>query len=143
VLKGVDPFNAHQRTHLPLLYAVHPIDGVPCASIVWLARAVKLVRPAHPAAPALTAACSAKSGRLRVTLGLISLGWKCVLTECSLRGGPPPRLSRRPVHQLGTLEPNLDAGEVKIKPPQELLIAFATAGVVISGWRLGHCIAST
>ena len=53
--------------------------------------------PPHPATPALTAARSAKGRRLRVTLGLISLGWKCVLTECSLRGGAPLRLSRQPV----------------------------------------------
>jgi hypothetical protein len=37
-----------------------------------------------------------------------------------------------------TLEPNPDAGEDKIAPPQKLEIAFSTADVVILGWRLGR-----
>ena len=36
-----------------------------------------------------------------------------------------------------TLEPNPDAGDDKNAPPQKLALAFATADVVILGWRLG------
>jgi hypothetical protein len=37
-----------------------------------------------------------------------------------------------------TLGPNPDAGENKDTPPQELVLGFSTADVVILGWRLGR-----
>ncbi len=35
-----------------------------------------------------------------------------------------------------TLEPNPDAAGDKAKPPQKLTLAFATADVTLTGWRL-------
>jgi hypothetical protein len=37
-----------------------------------------------------------------------------------------------------TLEPNPDATDDKNEPPQKLALAFATADVVVLGWRLSH-----
>jgi hypothetical protein len=37
-----------------------------------------------------------------------------------------------------TLEPNPDAEDNKNAPPEKLALAFSTADVVISGWRLGR-----
>jgi hypothetical protein len=37
-----------------------------------------------------------------------------------------------------TLGENPDAEDDKNEPPQKLALAFATADVVILGWRLGH-----
>jgi hypothetical protein len=37
-----------------------------------------------------------------------------------------------------SLEPNPDVGDNKNAPAQKLLLAFSTADVVVSGWRLGR-----
>ena len=37
-----------------------------------------------------------------------------------------------------TLKPNPDRGADRNAPPQELTLAFATADVVVLGWRLGR-----
>ena len=73
MLKGVDPFNADQRIQAASAIRGQSTGRVPCASIVWLARAVNVVRPAARRLH-IDRAHFAKGGRLGITLAVCISG---------------------------------------------------------------------